>query len=368
MTDSFALGTSSPPPVPVTAQRHMFTADSRKALLREVVRLEPYKNPSMWDAVTHRYSWWCYKNISPPRRSVPKDRLRKKVKSIIAKFPSASVPSSGANDLKQTESSSPEHTALVASSTPKSAAVDDDNMPYDSETLGLIEEVVKQYTESMELIQARRVDRSRKRESDMGIPHSPGSSKSPPAALRFRAPMTPGSEMLHSDASYSTPLGITDMISQQRKRSHDEDEALLNNGIKYRKTYPNSEERKNSKFMDDMLLTEFDSLKNDIGSNSQVAFFADSVASAASTAIVGKLPQLLDAVRGVSEETSKAQIESLGNSLGAAFASSFSSTFEATINKAMAQIFKRLDETAAARDFGSISKSGPSSPSKADSH
>lgn len=121
----------TPPPVPVTAQRHMFTPESRKALLREVVRLQPYKNPLLWDAVTNKYGWWCYKNISPARKTVPKDRLRKKVKLIIAKF---------GGELKNED-------------------VGEEGGPYDSETLGLIEEVVKQFTESVELGQVRRNSR-----------------------------------------------------------------------------------------------------------------------------------------------------------------------------------------------------------------
>lgn len=379
MTDSMMLSTP-PPPVPVTAQRHMFTPDSRKALLREVVRLKPYKNPNMWDAVTHSYGWWCYKNICPPRRTVPKDRLRKKVKSIIAKYPhsvshaSAAAAQSATGAEGKPETSSPENTSATAAKI--AIAVDDDNMPYDPETLGLIEEVVKQYTESVELIQSKRSD-GRKRDSEAGLgPHSPGSSKSPPtlpAGLRFRPPMTPGADhLLHTDASsYSTPLGITDMLSRQ-KRAHDDDEEVLElNNIhpsKYRKGYSNGAEERSkgsSKFIDDILLNtapEFDTIKGgDMGGpSSQVAYFAESVASAASAAIMTKLPELLDAVRDASEEANKARMESLGNSLGTAFASSFSASFEATVNKAIESIFRRLETATAGRgpaDAGSGSSS-----------
>lgn len=427
MADAMVLHTP-PPPVPVTAQRHMFTTESRKALLREVVRLQPYKNPSMWEAVTHRYGWWCYKNICPPRRSVPKDRLRKKVKSIIAKYPAISASASGAINSTAHDtatatavanagsgsgsgpgagadnpgSTATLETALTVAVTPKSAAagpaaVDDDNMPYDPETLGLIEEVIQQYTESVEMIQARRTSYDgRKRETDGFVggvplqshqqqhPQSPGSSKSPPpsttniSSLRFRPPILPGSDLLHHDAgSYSSPVRFNDMMGGRSKRGHEEDDDAvlgLNSSSsggsqhagKYRKIdgfgdTGLQEDRKgttSSKFVDDMLSSsEFDAMKDDVSAggaanntnNSRVTFFAESVASAASSAIMEKLPELLDAVRDASEESNKARMESLGNSLGTAFASSFSATFEATVNKAIDAIFRRLDDAASTR-------------------
>ena len=458
MADSDMLLNTPPPPVPVTAQRHMFTPDSRKALLREVVRLQPYKNPALWDAVTNRYGWWCYKNICPPRRSVPKDRLRKKVKSIIAKYAQNAGSATGANtsanttpntnlntphnnthngnDATSNGSSSPLNSdngassvvgSLVATtSDPSSAkataaaaaasqvAVDEDNLPYDLETLGLIEEVVKQYTESVEMVQARRFDRSRKRDSDVGLgPHSPGSSKSPPAdsntsssSLRFRPPMTPGSNsLLHNSdglnaSSYSTPLGITDMINSNSGRlkrprlgEDDEDVVLemnsnghINKLFQSNSSHGGSNPRsttKGTKYIEDILLNSseggsgdvvFDSLQSgDNSSHPQMSYFADSVASAASSAIMSKLPELLEAVRDSSEESNKSRIEvmkSFGASFGSAFASSFSSTFEATVNKAVDQIFQRLNESAvvAAAAAAGTAETGSAGSPPADSN
>lgn len=122
------------PPVPVTAQRHIFTPESKKALLREIVQLEPYKDPLMWDAVTNRYGWWCYKNIVPARKCVPKDRLRKKVKVMIAK----------------------------------------DDPSNDEETQELIKKVIQQYTESIEDAAGKRL----RRDKSPSGPHSADVSRS----------------------------------------------------------------------------------------------------------------------------------------------------------------------------------------------
>lgn len=242
--NSLAADNYAPPPVPVTAQRHMFTPESRRALLREVIRLKPYKNPNMWDSVTHQYGWWCYKNICPARRTVPKDRLRKKVKSIICQYPSPGSAGSRAGSMSPVDQKS-------------QMGLDEDSLPYDAETIDLIEQVVKQYVESVEMVQAKRnIKNTKKRDlSDMELPllhsHSPAAmskprmvlgtppssdlnASSPAAALRFRPPITSGPHSLldNSDRSgptfspHSTPLGITDMIENhgqyKRRRLNDE--------------------------------------------------------------------------------------------------------------------------------------------------
>lgn len=234
----------APPPVPVTAQRHMFTPESRRALLREVIRLKPYKNPNMWDSVTHHYGWWCYKNICPARRTVPKDRLRKKVKSIICQYPSPGSAGSRAGSM------SPVDQKLQM-------GLDEDSLPYDAETIDLIEQVVKQYVESVEMVQAKRNSKNIKKRdlSHMELPllhsHTPAAmskprmvlgtppssdlnAASPVETLRFRPPITtvPHSLLDNSNRSgptfspHSTPLGITDMIENhgqyKRRRLNDD--------------------------------------------------------------------------------------------------------------------------------------------------
>lgn len=287
MTDEL-LSRASPPPVPVLAQRHMFTADSRKALLRQVVRLQPYKNPALWDAVTHAYSWWCYDHISPARRSVPKDRLRKKVKSIICVYTGVK-PEEPHGGLPPDDDSSTSH--------------------YDAETLSLIEQVVKQYTESMELQESRRS--SRKRESDIG---SARGSKSPSlsAAVRFRAPITPSSDMFQTDMGYSL---------NELKRFAD-DEETANGASKHRRV------------------------------RREAALTAETVAAAATHALVQKLPEVLEATRAAVAEDEdedlpgKARVEALGGALGAAFAASFSSAFETAFAPVIDRALARIDDVA----------------------
>lgn len=384
------LNNPPPPPIPVTAQRHMFTPDSRKALLREVVRLQPYKNPVMWDSVTHRYGWWCYKNICPPRRSVPKDRLRKKVKSIIAKYPQQTLTTNDDNEQANNNednnneenggSRSPSENGTTKVAAAAVVAVDDDNLPYDVETLGLIEQVIKQYTESIELVQARRVMRKRDSEVGLGL-HSPGplSKRSPStdgsSALRFRPPMTPvpNSVLLHNHAeAYSM-----DLMNRSVKRQRlDEDEDLnsdLTKMFQSRSLYPtdgsragSSSSAKGSKYIDDILLNStastgttggsmFDSLHHNEHQNGTsslhdtstppISYFAESIASAASNAILLKLPDLLETVIRDTNESRMESMKTFGNSFGQAFAKSFSETFESTVNKAVDQILKRLNQT-----------------------
>lgn len=123
-----------PPALHATAQRHMFTIGSRKILLKEVVQLRPYFNPDMWDAVTNRYGWWCYNNIKPGRRTVPKDRLRKKVKSIIAIYHQKKAAATAASartvittataTASSSSSSTLVHPAAHASATPQPSATE----------------------------------------------------------------------------------------------------------------------------------------------------------------------------------------------------------------------------------------------------
>lgn len=197
----------TPPPVPVIAQRHMFTPESRRALLREVIRLKPYADPSMWDSVTHQYSWWCYRNILPTRRNVPKDRLRKKVKSIIAQYPTA-VPTA----------SPPSESSLLGDMKSSTPALEEDNLPYDPETLALIEEVVKQYTESVQRAQTNRLKkRSFKRDStDYSLVVLPQSQSAigpaPPS------PSQGSTDPLLHNTSISNAMEVGDMIESRYKR------------------------------------------------------------------------------------------------------------------------------------------------------
>ncbi|KAF5100071.1 hypothetical protein D0Z00_001408 [Geotrichum galactomycetum] len=242
----------TPPPVPVTAQRHMFTPDSRKALLREVVRLQPYKNPLLWDAVTNKYGWWCYKNISPARKTVPKDRLRKKVKLIIAKF---------GGELKNED-------------------VGEEGGPYDSETLGLIEEVVKQFTESVELGQVRRNSRpNNKREY------------SPTTDTRFR--IVPA-----EDANVRN--GLLEHVNKRVRLS----EGLAENGD----------------------FTE------------TVA----SAASATILQKIPELIEAIHTSNTGNNKLDNESLRELGASFGASFAKSFSTSFETSVNKIINQVFDRI--------------------------
>lgn len=166
--------TNPPPSLHPTAQRHAFTVDSQKALLKEVIDLQPYLNPDRWDAVTNRYAWWCYHTFNPKRKMVPKDRLRKKVKSILTTYhqkrpqvsnssASASVSHASASASASAEyghhlrhpSNTPNHTSSE-SHTPEPS---NDDFAYDAETIKLIEQVVKQYTESTGSNSSRRASR-----------------------------------------------------------------------------------------------------------------------------------------------------------------------------------------------------------------
>lgn len=242
----------TPPPVPVTAQRHMFTPESRKALLREVVRLQPYKNPLLWDAVTNKYGWWCYKNISPARKTVPKDRLRKKVKLIIAKF---------GGELKNED-------------------VGEEGGPYDSETLGLIEEVVKQFTESVELGQVRRNSRpNNKREY------------SPTNDTRFR--IVPA-----EDANVRN--GLLEHVNKRVRLS----EGLAENG--------------------------------------DFAETVASAASATILQKIPELIEAIHTSNTGNNKLDNESLRELGASFGASFAKSFSSSFETAVNKIINQVFDRI--------------------------
>lgn len=463
---------TSPPPVPVTAQRHMFTPESRRALLREVIRLKPYDNPAMWDTVTLRYGWWCYKNICPARRTVPKDRLRKKVKSIITSqyslqsnsgasdnsIPRSASTSSLGSDLEGTALST-----LTHSKTPSQAPLDEDFLPYDPETLDLIDQVAKQYTRSVEMVQAKRIDRTRKRNSDLGMPpphmiHSPISSfknsssseLNTPSSLRYRPLLIPGTnEDLNSGGSllpfhpHPIPLGITDMInpdSKKNKRLRLDPEILLHHqndnsasaqmnsyihnstrdvlhssnvtddstshnlihknsmiGDSNASSSPNSNislpdsqvkentqssspdnKLKHSNSLEDILL-EHSSSSPDIGfdpnqtnetqtenkinltqsnvlssneisnlNSSSALLLTASMAEAASSAVLGKLPAVLQAVRQLSDESNRAQLEvmkSIGNTLGTTLGESLATTFASTVNAAIEKILQRIEES-----------------------
>lgn len=263
LNEAEALTYTTPPPsLHPTVQRHAFTMESQKVLLREVVSLRPYLKPDMWDAVTNRYGWWCYDHFNPKRRMVPKDRIRKKVKSILATYhqkknPVATASASASASSSGTVSASAKVSThfdlikgdLAPDPSDHHASESTDELPYDSETIELIEKVVQQYTESVELMTSRRLGRINRVKSlsgpsvtagsdllepDTGIggtgPHTatmPPPMNKPLPSIHTATANASAMAHINSTAynsrpsgSYSTPLGINDMIHNNDNNDH----------------------------------------------------------------------------------------------------------------------------------------------------
>lgn len=350
----------------------------------------------------------------------------------------------------------------------KSAVVDDDNMPCDSETLGLIEQVVDQYVESVEMVQAKRNNgKVRKRESDYGAgmsllltsanSTSPTSaaavaasvnninfSQTPPNHLQNALYLTNGSSSSFA-SRHSTSLGIADIIDNtanaahhKRRRLDEEQPPHHHHHHHHHQYHPSNSntnstmnlqsytprdplpttpsdtsddghktddninntyntvnqstksipenlqlpKRKSSNSLNDILIhpsaaiasieahnarafhdhhtipsargssSTRDSTTSSTSSilnqhNQHALFLTNSVADAASSAVLRKVPDILQALRENIEESDKAQIElikSFGSSLGSAFGASLANTFASTVSSAVEQIVQRMEE------------------------
>lgn len=227
-TDDIFTYNTPPPSLHPTAQRHAFTSESQKVLLREVVDLQPYLKPDMWDAVTNRYGWWCYENFNPKRRMVPKDRIRKKVKNILGTYqqkrnPTLSASASASRYAASASASVEYNQPLPASSatntnSPEIHPTDaNDDLLYDAETTALIEKVDKQYTEAVELNMSRRMNKANRplnRENTQNTPtdttHN-NTTKIPPSgpsSPKFYPSTLPSIHLVPANASASVNSNI----------------------------------------------------------------------------------------------------------------------------------------------------------------